>query len=413
MLRKAYLWRMGVKLFSGDVSGVQVEVSITQGSISFNPSLDFGFKIEGSQVKDFHGIASGNLAFSCDLGVTASDIITYADEVNIATFQHTAVQFVGFVPVVEVITLSFDAGFESSISTQGTTQFGFESGIDVSFGARYSDGTWSSVWNKEPNFTAHEVVWGAKGGTEIRAYVKPSISVKLYAIAGPYLEVEPYLRFTGEVPAFPSWNWSLYAGIVGSLGFEVAILDYDLPSYNTELARYEIKIAEDSNSSASFVYSDFDAGLDGWTCVGDGTCSNPTTGGNPGGFLKNSDPATGANTDAVAPSKFLGDWSALNGNGYLQLDQIILSGSGNQTQGPNIIIQGPGGKATTKYEPSEGPPVGSWKSYTFPISEDSWSITSGSWIGLLGDVASLKIDMEFIVGVEQTGLDNVVLTKIQ
>lgn len=241
----------GVELFSGKVGGADVEVSITEGSVSFDPSFDLGFKIENSRIKEFHAIARGYLAFDCDLGITASDKFTYAREVNIATFQHVAVQFVGIVPIVEVITLSFDAGFESEVSYAGVTEFGFESGIDVGFGARYTGGLWSSVWDKETNLLAHPVVWPAEAEAQIRGYIEPSISVELYAVAGPYLEVEPYLGFAGEITTYPSWYWywELFGGICGDIGFKVSILSYNLADFSTELLRWEMIIATESNTA--------------------------------------------------------------------------------------------------------------------------------------------------------------------
>jgi hypothetical protein len=241
----------GVELFSGKVGGTDVTVSIIEGSISFNPSLDLGFEIENSGIKDFHALAKGALAFNCDLGVTASDEFTYSKEVNIATFKHIAVQFVGPVPIVEVITLSFDAGFESAISIGGTTEFGFESNIVTSFGARYRNGAWSTVWDKETNLIQHPVIWKAEAEAQIRGYIKPSISIDLYAVAGPYLEVEPYLAFTGEITSYPLWYWywRLYGGIEGDLGFHVSILSNTLFDYSAELFNWEMTIAADSNSS--------------------------------------------------------------------------------------------------------------------------------------------------------------------
>lgn len=245
----------GVELFSGTVDGANVEVSIVDGSISFNPSFDLGFQIENSEIKEFHAIAEGPLTFDCDLEATASDAVTCSNEINIATFQHTAVQLVGFVPIVEVITLSFDAGFESSVSAPGTKEFGIDSEIDVSAGARYSGGSWSTVWDKKANLTGHPVVWELEAGVQIRGYIKPSISVKLYAVAGPYLEVEPYLGFTSDITASAACSWygKLYGGIGGDIGFQSSILSYELVDYSTELSNWEMIIEADTNHSPTVI----------------------------------------------------------------------------------------------------------------------------------------------------------------
>jgi hypothetical protein len=153
----------------------------------------------------------------------------------------------------------------------------------------------------------------------------------------------------------------------------------------------------------------FDAGLEGWTAVGDGSISWQAIGGNPGGYLRAVDPAYGINTDAVAPTPFLGDWSALNGIAILSSDLTVISGGGLD-EGPMFQISGPEGAAYVRWSPTAGPPHGQWGTFAVPLKESEWVITRGTWGGLLSDVTSLQIDLEFIGGVETTGLDNVVLT---
>jgi hypothetical protein len=159
--------------------------------------------------------------------------------------------------------------------------------------------------------------------------------------------------------------------------------------------------------------SDFSADLDGWTAQGDGSISHSPTGGNPGGFLRSSDPAAGSNTDAFAPAKFLGDWSAYdNGAGSVSADLTIIDANGPHTEGVEFLISGPGGVASFRFPTSGGPSVGTWTTYSLPISQSAWNITSGNWASLLSDVQVFRIDLEFISGTEATGLDNVRLAAV-
>jgi hypothetical protein len=153
--------------------------------------------------------------------------------------------------------------------------------------------------------------------------------------------------------------------------------------------------------------------LDGWTAQGDGSITHSSTGGNPGGFLRSSDPAAGSNTDAFAPAKFLGDWSAYdNGAGSVSADLTIITANGPHTEGVEFFISGPGGEASFRFPTSAGPSVGTWTTYTLPISQSDWNITSGNWTSLLSDVQVFRIDLEFISGTEVTGLDNVRLAAV-
>ena len=153
----------------------------------------------------------------------------------------------------------------------------------------------------------------------------------------------------------------------------------------------------------------FDSGLEGWTKEGDGTVTWQSSGGNPDGYLRAVDPAQGPDTRAIAPAEFLGDWSHFDGTGYLSADLKIISGSqaGIHT-GPRFIISGPGGEAVKMWQEADAP-YGYWDTFSVDIMESEWDVTSGTWDALLSDVTGFRVKMEFITGVETTGLDNVML----
>jgi hypothetical protein len=148
------------------------------------------------------------------------------------------------------------------------------------------------------------------------------------------------------------------------------------------------------------------AGLGEWSFQNTGGTSNPGSGGDGGGFCQVSD-ASGWSY-AYAPSRFLGDWSSLDGTGSLTIDIRRLSYSGAPINIPDFIrISGPGGTAVVPLLAAELPPVGRvWKAYTFPLQQSAWSVTSGTWAGLLANVTECRIAPEFNDGTEVVGFDN-------
>jgi hypothetical protein len=175
------------------------------------------------------------------------------------------------------------------------------------------------------------------------------------------------------------------------------------------MALVAVAMARWQTLAAPVAWTDFGAGLDGWTAVGDGSISWQSTGGNPGGFLRAVDPASGPNTDAAAPAKFPGDWRAYEGTGTISADATIISG-GAVSDGMEFLLAGPGGAAHHRWPTSAGPPHGAWATFSLPIEESAPEVTSGTWSDLLANVTSLRIDLEHVTGTETTGLDNVVLT---
>jgi len=264
-----------VVLYSGNVSGSDVTVTITSGNIEFEPGIDIGWEIENSQVTEFHSIASGDLVFNCDIEASIEGAMNFTADTTLASYSHTFVQFIGYFPVVEVVTLSFVGGFSVETNAAGFVETGFDHSNTISVGAQY-DGSWSSVWEYSPQQTGHQTDWTTSGEFEIRGFVRPVVSVDLYGIMGPYLSVEPFLGFRGGVenslnrrlgaglrilqqtaerigvqPLDYTFWWELVGGATGTLGFDISILGYSLADFNTELFEWEIVLDGDSSSSSN------------------------------------------------------------------------------------------------------------------------------------------------------------------
>ncbi len=161
--------------------------------------------------------------------------------------------------------------------------------------------------------------------------------------------------------------------------------------------------------------STFDSDLNGWTGVAGQTTfiTYASTGGNPGGYIRNNDRGpTGG--QIVAPVEYLGNWTSLDGVGTLKWDFNLLNqGIGTISEPLDARISGPGGSAT--FDSGIFTPVGSWITVTAPIDETLWTLTTGDWDSLLGDVTELRLLIENVFsrnGGETTGIDNVSLSAV-
>jgi len=179
------------------------------------------------------------------------------------------------------------------------------------------------------------------------------------------------------------------------------------------------------------VRSTFDAGLDGWTSVGSGDLTYMNQGGNPGGFVYWYDvpdqvhPGEG-NGWLVAPPKFLGDWSALDGKGTLSWDHIILRTGTDPNchfppMGHYVVIVGEGGwevGGQAVCRPSKSRMSSTWKRFSVLIDEVDWYVspTSGrTWKDIISNVETLMIRIEGVWDdcwpTDIDGIDNVVLNE--
>ncbi len=147
-------------------------------------------------------------------------------------------------------------------------------------------------------------------------------------------------------------------------------------------------------------------GTGDWSYQNTGGVTNPGSGGNGGGYLRIAD-AAGLSV-MLAPATFLGDWSPMDGLGYVSLDVRILSGSGERLGVVEFIrLSGPGGSAYVTLDTADLPPIGNaWQHIRYPLDPTVWTVDAGQWSALLADVAECRIYMEFFSGSETIGLDN-------
>ena len=258
----------GVVLYEGEIGGADLSVIITHGFVSFEPGLDIGFDIDWWEIEEFHIIASGDFDLDVDLKAELLGNLNYSADTTLYSYTEVFIQWIGWFPVVEVVTLSFDAGFEINAISDNILTTGFDHNTHLALGAQYDNGYWSSIWDFNVTQNAHPTTWTSSSKFEIRGYVQPRVSVDFYGIAGPYMEAEPYLGFLGELEMGGGWDgpppfieitnpqqdwyeyyWQLYAGITGRLGFQVSILGYTICDYYTTLLDWYLTIAEGSGSS--------------------------------------------------------------------------------------------------------------------------------------------------------------------
>ena len=164
-----------------------------------------------------------------------------------------------------------------------------------------------------------------------------------------------------------------------------------------------------ATSASAQLASTFDAGLEGWTGAG-GTVSFVPAGGNPGGFLQQTD--TQSSYMVVnAPAKFLGDLSMYL-NGTLSFDAKNISNSASDLKSPgpwfgtDTITGASGSVSGTLAGTVAGnpPPDGQWHTYSAALDTASWG---GSLGAVLGNVTGIAVELEFNNDIVETaGFDN-------
>ncbi|MFC1694264.1 SUMF1/EgtB/PvdO family nonheme iron enzyme, partial [Candidatus Latescibacterota bacterium] len=217
----------GVELFSGTVGNTSGSLTITAGSIDFKPDVTLVNEIDESTNKYFKASLTGTLDFDFDIEASVAGELALQDSLSLITYRHVAVQMIGWLPVVEVFKYDLVAGYYIDAEAQGTFTTGFKHTRKIEVGGEYTNSTWSEIWEvtpEQPVFTPRTSKFKAEAGVTVHVYVKPVVSVRLYDVAGPYIDLRPYLEFDGEVGEQYAWSYEVSGGITSVLGFDVSVL---------------------------------------------------------------------------------------------------------------------------------------------------------------------------------------------
>jgi hypothetical protein len=160
--------------------------------------------------------------------------------------------------------------------------------------------------------------------------------------------------------------------------------------------------------------SAFDATAESWTVVNNGASVIPdyhATGGNPGGYISDSDAASGPIWYFSAPAIFLGDQSAAYG-GLLSFD--FRRTTGTVFNAADVVLTGSG--ATLVIDLAT--PATTFTHYPVSLVESAgWRVstlagavpTQSQMIAVLSGLTALEIRGEHISGADTGSLDNVIL----
>ncbi len=135
-----------------------------------------------------------------------------------------------------VLTWNFEPGLGVNFSGEGTfdLSFGFNANNNVKLGFGYVDTQgWSGIKEWDFNFEPYHSMAGEEWNVVIKPYARLKFPVRVFGVAGPYVDVRPYAKLSSTVD--PAWDCQIGAGVSANCGGDVAILSWTLGQFNIEL----------------------------------------------------------------------------------------------------------------------------------------------------------------------------------
>ncbi len=210
-----------------------IKVEIDRGSIRFRPSLDVDLQIADGWISHFHSIVSGQLSASLGVKITASKSFDRTFSKTIwQSPAYRATQFVGIVPVVEVVRVSLVVSGNARAGASGTVELGgatVTAGMEA--GASYDQGDWSAISKPAITLDARGPSAAASATASASLKLTVKVDVRLYDVAGPYIALGAYARTAISSAS----GWSARAGIEGAFGGNISVLGATLAGYDATL----------------------------------------------------------------------------------------------------------------------------------------------------------------------------------
>ena len=262
-----------IVLFSGDSGGVASSVTITSGRVEFEPAIGLSMRIAAYKLHRFRVNVEGDLRLSCDVKIEASGRIRNSRSMPIATVRKVVIRNIGSVPVVEVVTMSFVAGFDVSSDSAFTSELGIESAGSVRCGMQLERGVWSSTLAAPPLFVPRPFRYDGREGARIVFTIEPRVTVEFFGLRCVDLAFGPVLGLIEQDEGFPVLAWELFASYGGVAKFDRGALDRRTAPYDSgHLRCCEATLAWGPFRTDSYVY------IRQWgneATIGDGVFSYP------------------------------------------------------------------------------------------------------------------------------------------
>ena len=208
-------------------------INVTKARLSFTPRVDVDLDVSANRLEHFLIKAQGRLDGELAMHIKASAGGEAKIEKPFWTCEKTFIQMVGWVPVVEVVELTVGVGVE--VEAEGAFEARFDAGVtaQLTAGVEYRNGSWKNIGGATMQRRGSPATATGTGEVAISSFIYAEVSVRLYGVAGPFVEVKPNIRFTRQ----PDGRWARTVGVFAEAGAELA-----LPFGDEALLRYMGKV---------------------------------------------------------------------------------------------------------------------------------------------------------------------------
>lgn len=215
------------------------------GNVQFTAGIDLQVVIDNWELQEFEFALRRQMDVEAELSVGAGYQWQPVKKTIATYYLSNYIIMVGIVPIT--FQPRIDVVLKCTVEGSVSITYGYSLVETTRNGARYRDGQWENIDEKTKEISpfAPQV----EGAVEAKLSAGTRNSVKVYGLAGPYIEGMGFVKAVVEAEATPGGaelSARLEAGSTVSLGFFMEFLSHTFFDFNTEWEIYRIVFWEHS-----------------------------------------------------------------------------------------------------------------------------------------------------------------------
>jgi len=223
----------GHKDFGGDLSGTvlydgsALTLHLPSASWALGLDAEGSFDIDWGQLQTLDAFASGTLT----LHLTPEAIFhEMASPVSGSTPLAPPVTKVigamaGHVPIWIEVIVELNARYEYGSTLTGNAHTTVNATDELTFSVHLRDGQWSRDFDGGFTCQAEPIEWDLEGTANVKIYIQPKLTVLVYSLAGPWVDINPYAEL--DLSHYQSdpleYDLALYFGLSSTWGITTRV----------------------------------------------------------------------------------------------------------------------------------------------------------------------------------------------
>lgn len=212
-------------------------VRIEEGTLTYAPAITIGGKHKGGKIQEFAFQSKGTLTVRMKISAN----LTKGNSKGVNPVKFPAIKkpfafMIGAIPVAGTINFDVGGGLRMNSGVSGEVQTDVTCSFPITVGGKFKDGKWQKASSPSLSCKAGNFTSSAQANAGVKVSLTPELSVRLYGVIGPAIDLEPYVGAnTTFKPSPKSCTYDVKAGLSSSFSVNATLFKWSATAYSATL----------------------------------------------------------------------------------------------------------------------------------------------------------------------------------